>query len=102
MRGSVRETGSVSSRDFFDPATRWQPGSQKTTTTNKQQKKKNNIRFRRLTTTLLVHHNFFVHFFAVFHGYDVKLPNFTFYGGRKQANPTPAGGGGGVNLHLMK
>ena len=29
---------------------------------------------------------FFVHFFAVtVHYYDVKMPNFTFYGGRKQA-----------------
>ena len=31
---------------------------------------------------------FFVHFFAVFlvHNYDVKMPNFTFYGRRKQAS----------------
>ena len=28
---------------------------------------------------------FFVHFFAVTaHDYDVKMPNFKFYGGRKQ------------------
>ena len=38
------------------------------------------------TTTLHVHHAFFVHFFARFlHDYDVNMPNFAFYGGRKQA-----------------
>ena len=28
---------------------------------------------------------FFVHFFVVLHDYDVNLPNFTLYAGRKQA-----------------
>ena len=27
---------------------------------------------------------FIVHFFPVLHDYDVKMPNFAFYGGRKQ------------------
>ena len=36
-------------------------------------------------TTLHVHLTFFVHFFAVLQDYDVKLPNFTFSAGRKQA-----------------
>ena len=31
---------------------------------------------------------FFVHFFPSQHDYDVKMPNFTFYGGRKQATTT--------------
>ena len=37
------------------------------------------------TTTLHVQHTFFVHFFASLHDYGVKIPNFTFYGRRKQA-----------------
>ena len=28
---------------------------------------------------------FFVHFLSLLHDYDVKMPSFTFYGGRKQA-----------------
>ena len=36
------------------------------------------------TTTARASH-FLVHFFAVLRDYAVKLPNFTFYGGRKQA-----------------
>ena len=32
-----------------------------------------------------MHLAFFVHFFAITaHDYDVKMPNFKFYGGRKQ------------------
>ena len=37
------------------------------------------------TTTLHVHHTFMYISFPLLHNYDVKLPNFTFYGGRKQA-----------------
>ena len=29
--------------------------------------------------------HFFVHFFPVLHDYDLKMPHFAFYGGRKQA-----------------
>ena len=29
--------------------------------------------------------HFFVHFFPFLHDYAVKMPNFAFYGGRKQA-----------------
>ena len=29
--------------------------------------------------------HFFVDFFPVLHDYDVKMPNFAFYGGRKEA-----------------
>ena len=46
--------------------------------------KKNSLEGR--TTTLHIYHTFFGHFFGHFllHDYEVKLPNFTFYGGRKQ------------------
>ena len=37
------------------------------------------------TTTLHVHHAFLYISFLFLHDYDVKMPNFTFYGGRKQA-----------------
>ena len=37
------------------------------------------------TTILHVHHAFFVHFFAVLHHSDVKMPNFTMYRGNTQA-----------------
>ena len=37
------------------------------------------------TATLHVHLAFFVHFFTALRHYDGKMPNFTFYGGRKQA-----------------
>ena len=37
------------------------------------------------TTTLLVHYTFVVHFFVFLHDYEVKMPNFAIYGGRKQA-----------------
>ena len=38
------------------------------------------------TTTLHVHHSFIFAFFKPFlHDYDVKMPNFAFYGERKQA-----------------
>ena len=37
------------------------------------------------TTTLRVQHTFLVHFPVVNADYDVKMPNFTFHGGRKEA-----------------
>ena len=46
---------------------------------------KNNNRFSRQNNNFALAAHFFVHFFTVFYDYDVKLPNFTFSGGRKQA-----------------
>ena len=37
------------------------------------------------TTTLYVHHAFCTFLCPFSHDYDVKMPNFAFYGGRKQA-----------------
>ena len=37
------------------------------------------------TTTLHVHHTFLSISFPFLHDYDMKIPNFAFYGGRKQA-----------------
>ena len=37
------------------------------------------------TTTLHVHHAFLYISFLFLHDYDVNMPNFAFYGGRKQA-----------------
>ena len=37
------------------------------------------------TTTSHVHHTFLFISFLFLHDYDVKMPNFSFYGGRKQA-----------------
>ena len=39
------------------------------------------------TTTSHVHHAFLYISFPFLHDYDVKMPNFAFYGGRKQAKP---------------
>ena len=39
----------------------------------------------RKTTTLHVHHAFLYISLPSLHGYDVKMPNCKFYGGRKQA-----------------
>ena len=41
--------------------------------------------FIRKTTALHVHHTFLYISFPFLHDYDVKMPNFVFYGGRKQA-----------------
>ena len=40
------------------------------------------------TTTSHVHHTFLFISFPFLHDYDVKMPNFAFYGGRKQATTT--------------
>ena len=37
------------------------------------------------TTTLYMHHAFLYISLRSLHDYEVKMPNFTFYGGRKQA-----------------
>ena len=37
------------------------------------------------TTTLLGHHTFLYISFLLLHDYDVKMPSFTFYGGREQS-----------------
>ena len=37
------------------------------------------------TTTLHVHHAFLHISQPILHGYEVNMPNFAFYGGRKQA-----------------
>ena len=46
---------------------------------------KNTIGLISTTTTSHVHHTFLHISFLFLHDYDVKMPNFTFYGGRKQA-----------------
>ena len=47
-----------------------------------RQKRGQNNRSNEQKTTLHVQHTFFVHFFpVVLHDYNVKLPNYTFYGG---------------------
>ena len=43
------------------------------------------IRLISKTTTLHAHHTFLYLSFPFLHDYDVKMPKFTFYGGRKQA-----------------
>ena len=46
---------------------------------------KKTIGFIRKTTTLHVHHAFLYISFLFLRDYDVKMPNFAFYGGPKQA-----------------
>ena len=50
----------------------------------RERKKKNN-RLNRQKTTSQVHHTFLYISFPFLHDYDVKMPNFALYGGRKQA-----------------
>ena len=38
------------------------------------------------TTTMLVHHAFLYISLPLLHDYDVKMPSFTFYGGRKTSD----------------
>ena len=52
---------------------------------NVKKKKKNTIVLISKTTTLQVHHAFCTFLCPFLHDYDVKMPNFAFYGGRKQA-----------------
>ena len=44
-----------------------------------------NKRFNKQNNNFARASHFFVHFFPVLHDFDVKMPNFAFYGGRKQA-----------------
>ena len=46
---------------------------------------KNTIGLISKTTTSHVHHTFLYISFPFLHDYDVKMPNFAFYGGHKQA-----------------
>ena len=46
---------------------------------------KNAIRLLSKTTSLHGHHAFLYISFPLLHDYEVKMPSFTFYGGRKQA-----------------
>ena len=49
---------------------------------------KNTIGLISKTRTSHVHHTFLYISFPFLHDYDVKMPNFAFYGGRKQATTT--------------
>ena len=60
-------------RDLEDPTTRRQRERQKV------------IGLRSKTTTLHVPHTFFYISLPVMHNYDLKMPNFAFYGEREQA-----------------
>ena len=60
-------------RDLEDPTTRRQRERQKV------------IGLRSTTTTLHVHHTFFYISLPVMYNYDLKMPNFAFYGEREQA-----------------
>ena len=51
----------------------------------RQRERKKNNRLNRQKTTSQVHHTFLYISFPFLHDYDVKMPNFAFYGGRKQA-----------------
>ena len=50
-----------------------------------KEKKDNKIRFSKKNNNFARASHCFVHFFPVFHDYDVKMPYFSSYGGRKQA-----------------
>ena len=51
----------------------------------RQRKRQKKIGLISKTTTLHVHHAFLYISFLFLHDYDVKMPNFAFYRGRKQA-----------------
>ena len=52
-------------------------------------KSKKSIGLLNKTTTLHVHHAFLYISLPSLHDYDIKLPNFTFRGGREQKETTP-------------
>ena len=54
-------------------------------TTTSKQTNKQTIGQEGITTTLQVHHTFLYISLPFLHDYDVKFPNWTFHGGRKQA-----------------
>ena len=51
----------------------------------RQQERQKTIGLISKTTTSHVHHTFLYISFPFLHDYDVKMPNFAFYGERKQA-----------------
>ena len=51
----------------------------------RQRERKKNNRLNRQKTTSQVHHTFLYISFPFLHDYEVKMPNFALYGGRKQA-----------------
>ena len=51
----------------------------------RERQKSNRFLMNRKTTTLHVRHAFLYGSLPSLHDYKVKMPNFTFYGGRKQA-----------------
>ena len=51
----------------------------------RQRERQKTIGLINKTTTSHVHHTFLYISFPFLHDYDVKMPNFAFYGGRKQA-----------------
>ena len=51
----------------------------------RQRERQKNNWSNKQNTTLHVHHVFLHIYFLFLHDYDVKMPNFSFYGGRKQA-----------------
>ena len=81
----------MSLKDNRDFKIRRRDGNQNVKRKNEQtnktkQKSKQTIGLARKNKNFARASHFFVHFSAVFARlYDVKLPNFTFYGGRKQA-----------------
>ena len=46
--------------------------------------KKKQLVYKAKLTTLRVHHTFLYISLSTLHDYDVKMPNLTFYGGRKE------------------
>ena len=52
---------------------------------NANVKRPNSFRLEGKTTTLQMHHTFLYISYAFLHDYEVHLPNFVFYGDRKQA-----------------
>ena len=52
---------------------------------NVKKKKNNKNRFNKKNNNFARASHCFVHFFPVLHDYDVKMPYFSSYGGRKQA-----------------
>ena len=51
----------------------------------RQRERQQNNRFNKRNNNFARAPHCFVHFFPVLHDYDVKMPYFAFYGGRKQA-----------------
>ena len=56
-----------------------------TTTATRTSKQQYPLGLLSKTTSLHVHHSFLHISLSLLHDYDVKMPNFMFYGGRKQA-----------------